>query len=158
MISFPIPDFLLWDWLPGVIASVMNQMGSMLGDSIFGWIVFILVFVIGHTFNLLINLLGAYVHTCRLQRGVGEAVFRGGLGKHLRGDTAGRQIDEVVALEIGLAGGTIIIAEGIGDVARFVGARLLAGSGKDGAVGLDGVEVVAQNRAGHVDAVCSICS
>ena len=51
----------------GVIASVMNQMGSMLGDSIFGWIVFILVFVIGHTFNLLINLLGAYVHTCRLQ-------------------------------------------------------------------------------------------
>ena len=50
----------------GVIASVMNQMGSMLGDSIFGWIVFILVFVIGHTFNLLINLLGAYVHTCRL--------------------------------------------------------------------------------------------
>ena len=51
----------------GVIASVMNQMGSMLGDSIFGWIVFILVFVIGHIFNLLINLLGAYVHTCRLQ-------------------------------------------------------------------------------------------
>ena len=51
----------------GVIASVMNQMGSMLGDSIFGWIVFILVFVIGHTFNLLITLLGAYVHTCRLQ-------------------------------------------------------------------------------------------
>ena len=51
----------------GVIASVMNQMGSMLGDSILGWIVFILVFVIGHTFNLLINLLGAYVHTCRLQ-------------------------------------------------------------------------------------------
>ena len=29
----------------GVIASVMNQMGSMLGDSILGWIVFILVFV-----------------------------------------------------------------------------------------------------------------
>jgi len=85
------------------------------------------------------------------ERGVGEAVFRGGLGKHLRGDTAGRQIDEVVALEGGLASGTIIIAEGIGDVARFVGARLLAGSGKDGAVGLDGVEVVAQNRAGHVE-------
>lgn len=51
----------------GVIASVMNQMGSMLGDSVLGWIVFILVFVIGHIFNLLINLLGAYVHTCRLQ-------------------------------------------------------------------------------------------
>ncbi len=51
----------------GVIASVMNQMGSMLGDSVFGWIVFIIVFLIGHIFNLLINLLGAYVHTCRLQ-------------------------------------------------------------------------------------------
>lgn len=66
VISFPIQTS-----GPGtchrVIASVMNQMGSMLGDSILGWIVFILVFVIGHIFNLLINLLGAYVHTCRLQ-------------------------------------------------------------------------------------------
>jgi len=32
-----------------------------------GAIVFILVFIIGHTFNLAINMLGAYVHTCRLQ-------------------------------------------------------------------------------------------
>lgn len=51
----------------GVIASVVNQMGSMAGDGIFGLIVFVVVFVIGHTFNLAINLLGAYVHTCRLQ-------------------------------------------------------------------------------------------
>ena len=51
----------------GVIASVINQMGSMVGDSIFGIIVFILVFLVGHIFNLGINLLGAYVHTCRLQ-------------------------------------------------------------------------------------------
>ena len=51
----------------GVIASVINQMGSMVGDSIFGIIVFILVFLGGHIFNLGINLLGAYVHTCRLQ-------------------------------------------------------------------------------------------
>lgn len=46
----------------GVIASVVNQMGSMLG--IIG---FIPVFIIGHTLNLAINLLGAYVHTNRLQ-------------------------------------------------------------------------------------------
>jgi len=51
----------------GVIASVMNQMGSMMGSGIFGAIVFILVFVIGHLFNMGINILGAYVHTNRLQ-------------------------------------------------------------------------------------------
>ena len=51
----------------GVIASVVNQMGSMGGKSIGGAILFIVVFIIGHTFNMLINLLGAYVHTCRLQ-------------------------------------------------------------------------------------------
>lgn len=51
----------------GVIASVINQMGSMAGKSVFGAIVFIVVFIIGHIFNLAINLLGAYVHTNRLQ-------------------------------------------------------------------------------------------
>lgn len=51
----------------GVIASVVNQMGSMLGRSIPGVILFLAVFLVGHTFNLAINLLGAYVHTCRLQ-------------------------------------------------------------------------------------------
>ena len=51
----------------GVIATVVNSMGSMLGGGIVGAIVFILVFFIGHTLNLAINLLGAYVHTNRLQ-------------------------------------------------------------------------------------------
>lgn len=51
----------------GVIASVVNQMGSMLGNSVLGTIVFIIVFIFGHIFNLAINLLGAYVHTNRLQ-------------------------------------------------------------------------------------------
>ena len=51
----------------GVIASVINQMGSMAGSGIFGAIIFIIVFIFGHLFNLAINLLGAYVHTCRLQ-------------------------------------------------------------------------------------------
>ena len=39
----------------------------MLGDSIPGAILFILVFVIGHALNLAINAMGAYVHTNRLQ-------------------------------------------------------------------------------------------
>ena len=51
----------------GVIASVINQMGSMGGKSVPGVIIFIVVFIVGHTFNIGINLLGAYVHTCRLQ-------------------------------------------------------------------------------------------
>jgi len=51
----------------GVIASVINQMGAMLGDTPFGIIVFILVFLVGHVLNIAINLLGAYVHTNRLQ-------------------------------------------------------------------------------------------
>lgn len=51
----------------GVIASVINQMGSMGGKSITGVIIFVIAFIIGHLFNMAINLLGAYVHTNRLQ-------------------------------------------------------------------------------------------
>lgn len=51
----------------GVIAQVFNQMGSMMGGGVVGAIFFIIVFVIGHVMNLAINLLGAYVHTNRLQ-------------------------------------------------------------------------------------------
>ena len=50
-----------------VISTVFNQLGSMLGSSIPGIILFLLVFVIGHGLNLAINALGAYVHTNRLQ-------------------------------------------------------------------------------------------
>lgn len=51
----------------GVIASVFNKMGSMFGSGVLGFILFLVVFVIGHTLNIGINLLGAYVHTNRLQ-------------------------------------------------------------------------------------------
>lgn len=51
----------------GVIAQVFNQLGSMLGGGVIGAIFFVLVFIIGHVLNLAINLLGAYVHTNRLQ-------------------------------------------------------------------------------------------
>ncbi len=51
----------------GVIAQVVNQMGSMMGGGVVGAIFFIIVFIIGHTLNIAINLLGAYVHTNRLQ-------------------------------------------------------------------------------------------
>ena len=51
----------------GVIASVINSMAIMQGKTVIGVIVFILVFLVGHTLNIAINLLGAYVHTNRLQ-------------------------------------------------------------------------------------------
>lgn len=51
----------------GVIATVFNKMGSMLGGGVLGFVFFVVVFLIGHSLNLAINLLGAYVHTNRLQ-------------------------------------------------------------------------------------------
>lgn len=50
----------------GVIAQVFNKMGAMVGGNALGFVVFLLVFFVGHTMNLLINALGAYVHTNRL--------------------------------------------------------------------------------------------
>lgn len=50
-----------------VISSVFNTMGALLGKSVLGLIVFVAVFVIGHTLNFGINILGSYVHSSRLQ-------------------------------------------------------------------------------------------
>ena len=47
----------------GVIASVMNILGSLAGKLL----VFAIVFVIGHVFNMGINIIGTYVHAARLQ-------------------------------------------------------------------------------------------
>ena len=47
----------------GVIASVINLLGVMTGNII----TFVLIFIIGHTVNIAINLMGTYVHTSRLQ-------------------------------------------------------------------------------------------
>lgn len=51
----------------GIIAQVFNKMGSMIQVPFLGLIIFIIVFVVGHVLNLGINVLGAYVHTNRLQ-------------------------------------------------------------------------------------------
>lgn len=45
-----------------IIASVFNTLGS-----VFGLVPFIIVAIIGNTLNLVLNLLGCYVHTMRLQ-------------------------------------------------------------------------------------------
>lgn len=51
----------------GVIAQVVNIMGTLAGKSIIGAVMFVLVFIVGHLLNFAINMLGAYVHTNRLQ-------------------------------------------------------------------------------------------
>ena len=53
----------------GVIGTVINKMAGMAAEPLggFGIIVFIIIFLLGHAINLGINLLGAYVHTNRLQ-------------------------------------------------------------------------------------------
>jgi V/A-type H+-transporting ATPase subunit I len=51
----------------GVIASVMNQLAAMVGGSVLGTIFQVLILLGGHTFNIAINILGAFVHAARLQ-------------------------------------------------------------------------------------------
>ncbi len=51
----------------GVISQVFNTIGSMFGGGALGAVVMIIVCTIGHILNILISLIGCYVHTCRLQ-------------------------------------------------------------------------------------------
>ena len=51
----------------GVIAQVVNTMGTLPGRSIIGAVLFVVIFLFGHVLNLAINALGSYVHTSRLQ-------------------------------------------------------------------------------------------
>ena len=51
----------------GIIAQVINILGTMMGPTVVGFIVFALVFIVGHLLNLAINVLGTFVHTSRLQ-------------------------------------------------------------------------------------------
>lgn len=51
----------------GVIASVVNLLGAMVGSGIKGAIALIIIGIFGHLFSMAINVLGAFVHTSRLQ-------------------------------------------------------------------------------------------
>lgn len=51
----------------GVIASVVNTMGSLAGGGIVGVFVMLVAFVIGHSYNMAINALGSFVHSSRLE-------------------------------------------------------------------------------------------
>ncbi|NLO44940.1 MAG: V-type ATP synthase subunit I [Clostridiales bacterium] len=51
----------------GVIASVINLLGTMASGTFLKAVMLIFVFIFGHTVNIAINLIGTYVHTNRLQ-------------------------------------------------------------------------------------------
>jgi V/A-type H+-transporting ATPase subunit I len=52
----------------GVMAGIVNMFaGQAWGIPIIGWLLGIAVFLIGHAFNLSLSILGAYVHSSRLQ-------------------------------------------------------------------------------------------
>ena len=51
----------------GVIAQVVNLIATMGGPSPGGFVKMVLIMLIGHALNIAINLLGAFVHTSRLQ-------------------------------------------------------------------------------------------
>lgn len=51
----------------GVIASVINMLGVMVDNVFVRVIMLIFVFIIGHTANFMINIIGSYVHALRLQ-------------------------------------------------------------------------------------------
>lgn len=51
----------------GVIGSVFNTLGVMFGSGVVKVIIFTVIFTVGHLLNFGINILGAYVHTTRLQ-------------------------------------------------------------------------------------------
>lgn len=51
----------------GVVAQVINTLGSLAGGGVMGAILLTVALVFGTIFNLAINVLGAFVHSCRLQ-------------------------------------------------------------------------------------------
>lgn len=51
----------------GVVAMVFNLLAGMVQGSVLGFVFSILIYVVGHVFNLAMGLLSAYVHASRLQ-------------------------------------------------------------------------------------------
>lgn len=68
----------------GVICTVINKMASMVGGGVIGVIAFLIIFALGHTINIGINALGAYVHTNRLQYVEFFGKFYGGGGREFK--------------------------------------------------------------------------
>ena len=51
----------------GVVGQVVNILATLKGGTFIGFILMVVVFCVGHLLNLVINVLGTFVHTSRLQ-------------------------------------------------------------------------------------------
>jgi len=53
----------------GIIAMVVNLVAKLAVDMVpvFGWVLFVIILIAGHVFNISINVLGAFIHSSRLQ-------------------------------------------------------------------------------------------
>ncbi|MCF7935120.1 MAG: V-type ATP synthase subunit I [Synergistales bacterium] len=52
----------------GAIAMIVNMLVTLIGDVPYvGWLIGLFVFLIGHTFSIAVNVLGAFIHSLRLQ-------------------------------------------------------------------------------------------
>lgn len=65
----------------GVVGMVMNMLAGMIQVNIIGFILSLLIYIVGHIFNLVLGLLSAYVHDCRLQYIEFYSKFYDGNGK-----------------------------------------------------------------------------
>ena len=65
----------------GIIGSVVNMMGALPSNKVAKAIVLAVVFVFGHAVNFGISVIGAYVHTTRLQYVEFFSKFYNGGGK-----------------------------------------------------------------------------
>ena len=51
----------------GVVGMVMNILAGMVQGSVIGFVFSLAIYLVGHVFNIAMNVLGSYVHTSRLQ-------------------------------------------------------------------------------------------
>ncbi len=52
----------------GAVAMIINLMSSLCGETAYvGWLIGLVIFIAGHVFSMVINILGAFVHPLRLQ-------------------------------------------------------------------------------------------
>lgn len=68
----------------GVVGMVMNMLAGMIQVNVIGFLLSLLIYIVGHIFNLVLGLLSAYVHDCRLQYIEFYSKFYEGSGKLFR--------------------------------------------------------------------------
>ena len=91
------------------------------------------------------------------ESGVSQAVLKGFLRKRLESNAAGREIYEIVFLQMRLACQPIILAQRERDMAGFIEQECLAFRGSNGTIFIDRVEVVAKHCAGNIQTlICKI--